>query len=53
MVLIMMARYFDALKEMGVDSNTIMIPHSPSVKTDLFGQMRQSIIAGDLVSSNR
>lgn len=50
MVLIMMARYFDALKEMGVGSNTIMIPHSPSVVTDLFGQMRQSIIAGDLVS---
>lgn len=49
MVLIMMARYFDALKEMGVDSNTIMIPHSPSAVTDLFGQMRQSIIAADLV----
>jgi regulator of protease activity HflC (stomatin/prohibitin superfamily) len=53
MVLIMMARYFDALKEMGVASNTIMIPHSPSAVTDLFGQMRQSIIAGDLVSSHK
>lgn len=50
MVLIMMARYFDALKEMGVESNTIMVPHSPSVVTDLFGQMRSSIISANLVS---
>jgi regulator of protease activity HflC (stomatin/prohibitin superfamily) len=49
MALIMMARYFDALKEMGSANNTIMIPHSPSTVADLFQQMRDSLMAANLV----
>jgi len=52
MVLIMMARYFDALKEIGADSNTILLPHSPSTVVDLQAQMRDAIISGSLVGGN-
>jgi hypothetical protein len=51
-VLIMMARYFDALKEIGADSNTILLPHSPSTVVDLQAQMRDAIISGSLVGGN-
>jgi regulator of protease activity HflC (stomatin/prohibitin superfamily) len=50
MVLIMMARYFDALKEIGADSNTILLPHSPSTVIDLQAQMREAILSGNLAS---
>ncbi len=53
MVLIMMARYFDALKEMGATSNTILIPHSPSTVVDLQSQMREAIISGSLVGGRK
>jgi regulator of protease activity HflC (stomatin/prohibitin superfamily) len=48
--LIMMARYFDALKEIGGESNTILLPHSPSAVVDIFGQLRNAIISGDVAS---
>jgi regulator of protease activity HflC (stomatin/prohibitin superfamily) len=48
MTLIMMAQYFDTLKDLGLHSqqNTILIPHSPSSMNDLFAQMRDAIITG-------
>lgn len=49
MSLIMMARYFDTLKLIGVNNTTILLPHSPSVVSDLSEQLRQSIITGNLV----
>lgn len=41
----MMTQYFDALREIGQVSNTILMPHSPSVAQDLYGQLRNSITA--------
>lgn len=52
MTLIMMAQYFDTLKDLGLHSNqnTILIPHSPSSMNDLFDQMRNAIITGNKAS---
>lgn len=51
MCLIMIAQYFDTLKEMGKNgnANTIMIPHSPSSMSDLQQQIREAIITGNQV----
>lgn len=51
MSLIMIAQYFDTLKEMGKNgnANTIMIPHSPSSMSDLQQQIREAIITGNQV----
>lgn len=53
MSLILMAQYFDTLKELGMHGkmNTILVPHSPSSLTDLYGQIRQAIIEGNQVPS--
>lgn len=52
MTLIMMAQYFDTLKDLGLHSNqnTILIPHSPSSMNDFFDQMRNAIITGQKAS---
>lgn len=50
MAILMMTQYFDALRDIGQNSNTILMPHSPSAVQDLFGQLRTSIIAGELAS---
>ncbi|MCP5322771.1 MAG: SPFH domain-containing protein [Candidatus Paracaedibacteraceae bacterium] len=52
MTLIMMAQYFDTIKDLGLHSNqnTILIPHSPSSMNDLFDQMRNAIITGNKIS---
>lgn len=52
MTLLMMAQYFDTLKDIGLHSNqnTILIPHSPSGMNDLFDQMRNTIITGNKAS---
>ena len=54
MSLILMAQYFDTLKEMGLhgNMNTILIPHSPSGVHDLYEQIRNAIITGNEVSKN-
>jgi regulator of protease activity HflC (stomatin/prohibitin superfamily) len=46
MQLVLMTQYFDTLKEIAANdrSNTILIPHSPSSVTDLFGQLRDAIV---------
>ncbi len=48
MSLILIAQYFDTLKEMGKNGNmnSIMIPHSPSSLGDLQQQIREAIITG-------
>ncbi len=51
MSLILIAQYFDTLKEMGKNGNmnSIMIPHSPSSLGDLQQQIREAIISGSQV----
>lgn len=48
MQLVLMTQYFDTLKEIAANdhSNAILIPHTPNTLTDLFGQIRNAIIAG-------
>lgn len=48
MTLILIAQYFDTLKEMAKtgNMNSIMIPHSPSSLTDLHQQIRDAIVSG-------
>jgi hypothetical protein len=43
-----MTQYFDTLKEIAANdhTNAILIPHTPNTLTDLFGQIRNAIIAG-------
>ncbi len=53
MALVMMTQYFDALKDIGANSNTILLPHSPSAVQDLFGQLRSAIISGNLAAQPR
>lgn len=44
-------QYFDALKDIGAKSNTILLPHSPSAVQDLFGQLRNTITTGALAAA--
>lgn len=46
MSLIMLAQYFDALRDIGKNSNTILMSHSPSAVLDLKSQLREAIITG-------
>jgi len=52
MNLVLMTQYFDTLKEVGLssNSNTIMIPHSPSGMNDIAEQFRNSMITANEVS---
>lgn len=50
MTMIMMARYFDALKVIGAGSNTILLPHSPSAVNDIYAQLRTSMIEASLAA---
>jgi regulator of protease activity HflC (stomatin/prohibitin superfamily) len=50
MMLIMMARYFDTIKQIGAGSNTILLPHSPSTVVDLSNQLREAIVTGSLIT---
>ncbi len=50
MQLVLMTQYFDTLKELGVNSNTILIPHSPGALEDLTSQIRNAMIVGNEVS---
>jgi regulator of protease activity HflC (stomatin/prohibitin superfamily) len=50
MALVMMTQYFDALKDIGAVSNTILLPHSPSAVTDLNQQLRDAITVGGLAA---
>lgn len=50
MALLMMTQYFDALRDIGAQSNTILLPHSPAAVTDLYAQLRNAITAGNLAA---
>lgn len=50
MALLMMTQYFDALRDIGAQSNTILLPHSPSAVSDLYAQLRNAITAGNLAA---
>ncbi len=54
MQLVLMTQYFDTLKDIAANdhSNTILIPHTPNTLTDLFGQVRNAIIAGTELTSH-
>jgi regulator of protease activity HflC (stomatin/prohibitin superfamily) len=52
MNLVLMTQYFDTLKDVGLasNSNTIMIPHSPSGMNDISAQLRDAMIQANEVS---
>jgi len=50
MALLMMTQYFDALRDIGAQSNTILLPHSPSAVSELYTQLRNAITAGNLAA---
>lgn len=52
MALLMMTQYFDALRDIGAVSNTILMPHSPSAVTDLYVQLRNAITVGNLTATS-
>jgi hypothetical protein len=49
MALLMITQYFDAVRDIGAQSNTILLPHSPAV-SDLYAQLRTAITAGSLAA---
>ena len=52
--LILITQYFDTLKEVASsDSNTIMLPNSPSGFSDVSAQIREAIISGNLVAKDK
>lgn len=55
MSLVMMAQYYDTLKEIGSKdkTNTILLPHSPSGLKEITSQLRDSIITGNLVAEKK
>ncbi len=55
MNLVLMTQYFDTLKDVGLssNSNTIMIPHSPSGMHDISEQLRNAMITANEVSKQR
>ncbi len=54
MQLVLMTQYFDTLKEIAANdhTNAILIPHTPNTLTDLFGQIRNAIVAGNELASH-
>lgn len=54
MNLVLMTQYFDTLKDVGLgsNSNTIMIPHSPSGMNDISDQLRNAMITANEVSKS-
>ena len=48
LTLVLLTQYFDAMRDIGQNSNTILFPHSPSSVGDLFGQLRNTIVTSDL-----
>src|ERR1700739_4912594 len=53
MSLVLLTQYLDTLKEIGVSAKTnpLLLPHSPGALKDLFSQIRDGVMTGDLVSS--
>lgn len=55
MGLVMMAQYYDTLKEIGAKdkSSVILLPHSPGGLKDIASQLREGIITGNLASDKK
>lgn len=53
LTVLMMTNYFDALRDIGKVSNTILMPHSPSAVQDLFSNLRDSITTGVLATKDK
>lgn len=55
MNLVLLTQYFDTIKELGhsANTNTILLPHSPSGMTDLAQQIRDAMIVGNEVSKDK
>jgi regulator of protease activity HflC (stomatin/prohibitin superfamily) len=51
MTLVLLTQYFDTLKEIGASShsNTILMSHSPGALVDVFEQIRNAVVLGDVV----
>jgi hypothetical protein len=54
MNLVLLTQYFDTIKELGhsANTNTILLPHSPSGMTDLAEQIRNAMIVGNEATKN-
>jgi regulator of protease activity HflC (stomatin/prohibitin superfamily) len=52
MNLVLMTQYFDTLKEIGQNSNTILVPHSPGGMQDIQTQMRDAMIQSQLINES-
>jgi regulator of protease activity HflC (stomatin/prohibitin superfamily) len=55
MGLVMMAQYYDTLKEIGAQnkSTTILLPHSPSALHEIAEQLRNGVMTANLASTNQ
>ena len=55
MNLVLMTQYFDTLKEIGASakSNTVLVPHSPGVLTDLAAQIRDALLTVQQVPAEK
>jgi len=53
MQLVLITQYFDTLKEIAANdrTNTVLVPHSPSTISDLFSQFRDTMVAGNALST--
>jgi regulator of protease activity HflC (stomatin/prohibitin superfamily) len=51
MMLVLMSQYFDTLKDIGQNSNTILFPNSPSGLGDLMSQLRNAVTLGNVTAA--
>lgn len=50
MALVVMTQFFDALRDIGQHSNTILMPYTPGAVGDIMSQIRNGIISGNLAT---
>jgi regulator of protease activity HflC (stomatin/prohibitin superfamily) len=50
MAVLLLTQYFDALKEIGVHSNTIMLPHSPGGLASIANEIRDAMVSARAVA---
>lgn len=53
MNLVLMTQYFDTLKDIGQNSNTILIPHSPGGLSDISSEIRNAMIQANEVNNKK
>lgn len=52
MNLVLMTQYFDTLKDVAqADSNTILMPHTPSMLSDIYEQIRNAMATGTMIAN--